>query len=47
MELTLQHAGIYCRDIDESIAFYEDVLGCKLLFKSDAMEGDAAQDGMD
>ena len=40
MELTLQHAGIYCRDIDESIAFYEDVLGCKLLFKSDAMEGD-------
>ena len=40
MELTLQHAGIYCRDIDESIAFYKDVLGCKLLFKSDAMEGD-------
>lgn len=40
MELTLQHAGIYCRDIDESIAFYEDVLGCRLLFKSDAMEGD-------
>lgn len=40
MELTLQHAGIYCRDIDESVAFYEDVLGCKLLFKSDAMEGD-------
>lgn len=40
MELTLQHAGIYCRDIDESIAFYEDVLDCKLLFKSDAMEGD-------
>jgi len=40
MELTLQHAGIYCLDIDESIVFYEDVLGCKLLFKSDAMEGD-------
>lgn len=40
MELTLQHAGIYCRNIDESIAFYEDVLGCRLLFKSDAMEGD-------
>ena len=40
MELTLQHAGIYCRDIDESIAFYEDVLGCRLLFRSDAMEGD-------
>ena len=28
MELTLQHAGIYCRDIDESIAIYEDDLGC-------------------
>ena len=40
MELTLQHAGIYCRDIDESIAFYEDVFGCRLLFRSDAMEGD-------
>ena len=40
MELTLQHAGIYCRDIDESIAFYEDVFGCKLLFRSDAVEGD-------
>ena len=40
MELTLQHAGIYCRDIDESVAFYEDVLGCRLLFRSDAMEGD-------
>lgn len=40
MELTLQHAGIYARDIDESIKFYEDVFGCKLLFRSDAMEGD-------
>lgn len=40
MELTLQHAGIYCRDIDESIAFYEDVFGCRLLFRSNAMEGD-------
>ena len=40
MELTLQHAGIYCRDIEESIAFYEDVLGCRLMFRSDAMEGD-------
>ena len=39
MELTLQHAGIYCRDIDESIAFYEDVLDCKLLFKSAWMKG--------
>lgn len=40
MELVLQHAGIYCRDIEESIAFYQDVLGCRLLFRSDAMEGD-------
>lgn len=40
MDLTLQHAGIYCRDIDESIAFYQDVFGCRLLFRSDAMEGD-------
>lgn len=40
MELTLQHAGIYCRDIEESIEFYQDVLGCKLLFRTNAMEGD-------
>ena len=40
MELRYQHAGVYCRDLEESIAFYEDVFGCKLLFKSDAMEGD-------
>ena len=40
MELSCQHVGMYCRDIDESIAFYEDVLGCRLLFKSEAMEGD-------
>ena len=40
MKLELQHAGIYCRDIDESIEFYRDVLGCELLFRSDAMEGD-------
>lgn len=40
MELTLQHAGVYCRDIEESISFYQDVLGCRLVFRSDAMEGD-------
>lgn len=40
MELGFHHVGIYCRDIEESLAFYEDVFGCKLLFKSDAMEGD-------
>lgn len=40
MELGFQHVGVYCRNIDESIAFYEDVFGCRLLFRSDAMEGD-------
>lgn len=40
MEMGFQHIGVYCRDIDESIAFYEEVFGCRLLFKSDAMEGD-------
>lgn len=40
MGSVFHHAGIYCRDIEESIAFYEDVLGCRLLFKSDALEGD-------
>lgn len=40
MDVAFQHAGIYCRDIDESIAFYEKVFGCELLFRSDAMEGD-------
>ena len=40
MEVCFQHIGVYCRDIDESIAFYEDVFGCKLLFRANAMEGD-------
>ena len=40
MNITHQHTGIYCRDIDESLKFYEDVFGCRLLFKADAMEGD-------
>ena len=40
MESVFHHAGIYCRDIEESITFYEDVLGCRLLFRSDALEGD-------
>ena len=40
MELGFQHVGVYCRNIDESLAFYEDVFGCRLLFRSDAMEGD-------
>ncbi len=40
MHVSFQHAGVYCRDIDESIAFYEEIFGCRLLFRSDAMEGD-------
>ena len=40
MDLTLQHAGIYCRNLEESLAFYQDIFGCKLLFRTNAMEGD-------
>lgn len=40
MKLSFQHVGVYCRDIDESIAFYNEIFGCKLLFRTDAMEGD-------
>lgn len=40
MELSTQHSGIYCRDIEASIAFYTDVLGFELLFESLAIEGD-------
>lgn len=39
-ELGLHHIGIYVNDIDESLAFYENVLGFKALFKSLAYEGD-------
>ncbi len=35
-----QHIGIYCRDIDESLAFYTEKLGFEHLFSSEAMEGD-------
>ena len=40
MRIGLHHYGIYCRDIEESIAFYVDVLGFKHLFSTMAMEGD-------
>lgn len=40
VKLSFQHVGVYCRDIDESIAFYNEIFGCKLLFRTDAMEGD-------
>jgi catechol 2,3-dioxygenase-like lactoylglutathione lyase family enzyme len=36
----LHHAGIYCKDIEESIEFYTKVLGFRLVFQCDAMEGD-------
>lgn len=35
----MHHAGIYCNDLEESLRFYE-TLGFKLLFKTNAMEGD-------
>lgn len=40
MELVFQHVGVYCRDIEESISFYEEIFGCRVLFRADAMEGD-------
>ncbi len=40
MKLEYQHNGIYCKDIAESIKFYEGTLGFKLLFSTEAMEGD-------
>jgi|GEM_PF-368437 Lactoylglutathione lyase and related lyases len=36
----MHHVGIYCKDIDESIKFYERALGFRLIFQSEAMEGD-------
>jgi lactoylglutathione lyase len=36
----LHHVGIYCKNIDESIAFYQEVFGFHLVYKSEAMEGD-------
>lgn len=40
MKLGFHHTGVYCRDIEESIAFYESILGCRVLFRTNAMEGD-------
>ncbi len=40
MKIGMHHSGIYCRDIDESIAFYVDLLSFKHLFSTMAMEGD-------
>lgn len=34
------HLGIYCYSIEESVKFYEEVLGFKLLYTTSAMEGD-------
>lgn len=30
--VTLSHLGFNCKDIDKSIAFYRDILGCKIKF---------------
>lgn len=35
----LHHGGIYCHDIDKTIAWYES-LGFRVLFRANAMEGD-------
>ena len=35
----MHHAGVYCNDLEESLRFYE-MIGFKLLFRTDAMEGD-------
>ena len=35
----MHHGGVYCRDIDETIGWYED-LGFRVLFRTNAMEGD-------
>lgn len=40
MNISLQHNGIYCKDINESIKFYEEVLGFEHLFSTEAIEGD-------
>lgn len=40
MELSFQHVGVYCRNIEESLSFYENIFGCKVLFRTNAMEGD-------
>ena len=45
MRIGLHHYGIYCRDIEESIAFYVDILGFKHLFSTMAMEGDSPSRG--
>lgn len=39
MLTTIHHGGIYCRDIDETVSWYES-LGFRVLFRANAMEGD-------
>jgi catechol 2,3-dioxygenase-like lactoylglutathione lyase family enzyme len=38
MDISTQHYGIYCDDLQKSVEFYESVLGFKTLFKADADE---------
>jgi len=37
---SIHHTGIYCVDMDETVRFYESVLGFKTIFLSEVMEGD-------
>lgn len=39
MITSMHHAGVYCNDLEESLRFYE-MIGFRLLFRTDAMEGD-------
>lgn len=36
----IHHSGVYVRDVDEAVKFYGEKMGFKLLYKTDAMEGD-------
>lgn len=40
MNIGTHHYGVYCKDINESIDFYVEVLGFRHLFSTMAMEGD-------
>lgn len=40
MNIESHHIGTYCRNINESLSFYTDVLGFRHLFSTIAYEGD-------
>lgn len=41
MNLSMHHTGIFCNNLDESIKFYCDLFGFRLLFISEDRSGDA------